>query len=103
MDVLGSASFILQNEALTQNRLATDVYALASGLRVRSAADDPSGYTIHESLDTKIAGLQQSVTNVQTGSNLLQVAENALGNITGVLQRIRSLIVEANSDINSSS
>jgi flagellin len=103
MDVLGSASFVLQNEALTQNRLATDVYALASGLRVRSAADDPSGYTIHESLDTKIAGLQQSVTNVQTANNLMQVAESALSNVTTILQRIRSLIVESNSDINSQS
>src|SRR5215469_8926314 len=101
MDVLGSASFVLQNEALTQNRLAKDVNALASGLRVRSAADDPSGYTIHESLDTKIAGLQQSVTNVQTANNLLNVAESALSNVTSILQRIRSLVVESNSDINS--
>jgi len=101
MDVLGSASFVLQNEALTQNRLAKDVNALATGLRVRSAADDPSGYTIHESLDTKIAGLQQSVTNVQTATNLLNVAESALSNVTTILQRIRSLIVESNSDINS--
>lgn len=101
MDVLGSASFILQNEALTQNRLATDVNALASGLRVRSAADDPSGYTISSSIDDKVAGLQQSVTNVQTANNLLNVAEAALSNVTSILQRIRSLIVESNSDINS--
>ncbi|MBV8582427.1 MAG: flagellin [Candidatus Eremiobacteraeota bacterium] len=101
MDVLGSASFILQNEALTQNRLATDVNALASGLRVNSASDDPSGYTIHETIDTKVAGLQQSVTNVQTANNLLNVAEAALSNVESILQRIRSLVVEANSDVNS--
>jgi flagellin len=103
MDVLGSASFVLQNEALTQNRLAKDVNALASGLRVSSASDDPSGYTIHESLDTKVAGLQQSVTNVQTANNLLNVAEAALSNVTSILQRIRTLIVEANTDVSSQS
>lgn len=103
MDVLGSASFVLQNEALTQNRLATDVNALATGLRVRSAADDPSGYTIAQTIQTKAAGLQQSVTNVQTANNLLNVADGALSNIQLLLQRVRSLTVEANSDINSSS
>ncbi|HTX58776.1 MAG TPA: flagellin [Verrucomicrobiae bacterium] len=101
MDVLGSASFVLQSEALTQNRLATDVNALATGLRVRSAADDPSGYTIAQNLQSKAAGLQQSVTNVQTANNLLNVADGALSNIESILQRIRSLVVEANSDINS--
>jgi flagellin len=103
MDVLGSASFVLQNEALTQNRLATDVRALASGLRVSSAVDDPSGYTIASTIHTKVAGLQQSVTNVQTATNLLNVADGALANIENVLQRVRSLIVESNSDLNSSS
>jgi flagellin len=101
MDVLGSASFVLQNEALTQNRLATDVNALASGLRVSSASDDPSGYAIAQSLKTKVAGLQQSVTNVQTGSNLLNVADGALSSIESILQRIHSLVIESNSDINS--
>ena len=103
MDVLGSSPFVLQNEALTQNRLATDVNALASGLRVRSASDDPSGYAIAETIQTKAAGLQQSVTNVQTASNLLDVADGALSNIQAILQRIRSLAVESNSDINSQS
>jgi flagellin len=103
MDVLASASFVLQNEALTQNRLGSDVNALATGLRVRSAVDDPSGYAIAQNLKAKTAGLQQSVTNVQTANNLLSVADGALNSIQLILQRIRSLTVEANSDINSQS
>jgi flagellin len=101
MDVLGSASFVLQNEALTQNRLATDVNALASGLRVSSAVNDPSGYAIGATIHSKIAGLQQSVTNVQTANNLLNVADGALNSVELILQRIRSLAVESNSDFNS--
>jgi flagellin len=103
MDVLASASFVLQNEALTQNRLTNDVNALATGLRVRSAVDDPSGYTIAQTLSTKVLGLQAAVTNTQTANNLLNVADGALSSIQSVLQRIRSLVVEANSDINSES
>lgn len=103
MDVLASASFVLQNEALTQNRLTSDVNALATGLRVRSAVDDPSGYTISQTINTKVAGLQAAVTNVQTAHNLLNVADGALASIQLILQRVRSLTVEANSDINSES
>ena len=101
MDVLGSASFVLQNEALTQNRLATDVNALASGLRVNSASDDPSGYAVAQNLNSKVSGLQQSVTNVQTANNLLNVADGALASIESILQRVHSLVVESNSNINS--
>jgi flagellin len=101
MDVLGSAGPVLQNQALTQNRLANDVNALASGLRVRSASDDPSGYAIAQTIQTKVLGLQQSVTSVQTANNLLNVADGALNSIELILQRIRSLVVESNSGINS--
>lgn len=103
MDVLESGAYVLQNEALTQNRLLSDSSALATGLRVRSAADDPSAYAIGQTIQTKVAGLQQSVTNVQIGNNLLNVVDGALTNIQSLLQRIRSLTVEARSDINSSS
>jgi flagellin len=101
MDVLGSAGPVLQNQALTQDRLLNDVNALATGLRVRSASDDPSGYAIAQTIQTKVAGLQQSVTNVQTANNLLNVADGALNSIELILQRIRSLVVESNSDVNS--
>jgi flagellin len=101
MDVLGSASFVLQDETLAQGRFTNDVDALATGLRVRDASDDPGGYAIAQSIQAKVAGLQQSVTNVQTANNLLNVADGALSNAESILQRVRSLVVEARSDINS--
>ncbi len=52
-------------------------------------------------MQSKINGLQQSVENVQTGTNLLTVADGAAATIQGILQRIDSLIIESNSDINS--
>lgn len=101
MDVLGSVGSVLRNFSLTQNNMQKDVRALASGLRVQSAADDPSGLAISQSLQSKVNGLQQSVQNVQTANNLLQVADGALSSVQQILQRIRSLTVEARSDINS--
>jgi flagellin len=101
MDVLGSASFVLQNETLAQDRFTNDVDALASGLRVRDASDDPGGFAIAQTLQAKIAGLQQASTNVQTATNVLNVASGALGSVENILQTVRSLVVEARSDINS--
>ncbi|MDP9025104.1 MAG: flagellin [Candidatus Eremiobacteraeota bacterium] len=102
MNVLGGADNVLLNFNRNQQNEATSVRRLASGLRIQSAADDPSGLTISESLKTNITGLQQSVNNVQTAGNLLNVVDNALNSVVGILQRIRSLTVESRSDINSS-
>ena len=101
MDVLASAGLVLRNLSLTQNKLGTDVHALATGLRVNSAADDPSGYAIAQTIQSRVNGLQQSVQNVQTANNLLNVVDGALSNVELILQRVRSLVVEARSDINS--
>lgn len=101
MDVLGSTGQILRNLSIVQNNLSSDTRALASGLRVQSAADDPSGLAIAETVQSKVAGLQQSVNNVQTAGNLLNVADAALNSVQSILRRIRSLVVESRSDLQS--
>jgi|GEM_PF-714339 len=102
MDVLGGVGQVLLNLSLTQKKEQTDIRALASGLRVDSAVDDPSGYGIAQRLQTQVNGFQQAVQNVQTANNALAVANGALTTITLILQRIRSLVVESRSDLNSS-
>jgi flagellin len=94
---------VLLNFERNQQDLAKTTSQLSSGLRIQSAADDPSGLAIAENLTTKVNGLQQSVNNVQTAHNLLDVADGALAETQTILQRIRSLIVESRSDINSQS
>src|SRR5579863_8159595 len=86
-----------------QKALGTLTTQLSSGLRINSAADDPSGLAIATNLQTQVAGFQQAVQNVQNANNAAQVAEGALQTTTEILQRIRSLAVEAASDINSNS
>ena len=103
MDLLGSASFVLRNLDVTQINKERDVRALASGLRVQSASDDPSGLAISQTIQAKVDGLQQSVQNVQNANNAMNLAESTLGQVTTVLQRIRTLIVESRSDLNSGS
>jgi flagellin len=84
-----------------QNQLQNTVTQLSTGLRINTAADDPSGLAIATNLQTQADGFNQAVSNVQNANNAAQVALGALTSETNILQRIRSLAVEAASDINS--
>ena len=99
MDVRGLADLALSAGLTTQQSLANDTRRLASGLRVNTAADDPSGLAIAETLASRVAGLDQGVHEIQNASNALTVAEGAMSSIGQILQRMRALVVEARSDL----
>jgi flagellin len=86
-----------------QAQLQNTVTQLSTGLRINTAADDPSGLAIATNLQTQADGFNQAVSNVQNANNAAQVGLGALTSETNILQRIRSLAVEAASDINSNS
>jgi flagellin len=103
---LSIANNLLANSAsLNLNRnqasLSTAVTRLSSGLRINTAADDPSGLAIAESLQSQVNGFDQGARNVQDATNAAQVAEGALQTTTDILQRVRTLAVEGASDITS--
>ena len=84
-----------------QESLKNTVTQLSSGLRINTAADDPSGLAIATNLQTQVDAFNQASSNVQNANNAAQVALGALTTTTNILQRIRNLAVEAASDINS--
>lgn len=92
---------VLYNFDRNQSELSNLSKQLASGLRINSAADDPSGYAIATSIQTISQGLDQGQHSVQEANNMLTVADGATETVTEILQRMRSLAVEANSTINS--
>jgi flagellin len=101
------ANNLLANTALfnlnkNQTTLGNLVKQLSSGLRVNTAADDPSGLGIAENLQAQVNGFDTAVRNVQDASNAANVADGALSSVTDILQRVRSLAIEASSDITSS-
>ena len=102
MNVQIGADDVLLNLDRNQRAFEKTVSQLSSGLRINSAADDPSGNAIATNLTSKVGGLQQAVNNVQNGVNALNVANGALKAAQDILVRINNLLVEANSDINSS-
>ncbi len=101
MNVQIGADDVLLNLDRNQRAFEKTVSQLSSGLRINSAADDPSGNAIVTNLTSKVGGLQQAASNVQNGVNALNVANGALQATQNMLIRINNLLVEANSDINS--
>ena len=101
MDVLSLSGVALNASLKTQNALQTETERLSSGLRVNTAADDPSGLAIAETLQTKVAGLDEGSQELQTANNALTVADGALSTISDILQRMRQLVVEARNGLQS--
>jgi flagellin len=96
----------LANQALlnlnrNQGQLGKLVNQLSSGLRVNTAADDPSGLAIAVNLQDQSAGFDTANLNVQDATNAANVADGALSTVTTILQRVRSLAIEAANTITS--
>ena len=83
-----------------QGQLTTTYQRLSSGLRINSAKDDAAGLQISSRLTTQINGLNQGNRNASDGVAFAQTAEGAMDEITGMLQKIRTLAVQANNGTN---
>ena len=68
---------------------------LASGLRINSAKDDAAGLQISNRLTCQIDGLKQGNRNANDGIALCHTMEGALDETTSMLQRIRTLALQA--------
>ncbi len=85
----------------TTEQLTNEARQLASGLRINSAADDPSGLAISQSLTARVNGFERAQSNVQSAADAVNVADGALASVTDILTRIRTLAVEASSSVES--
>ena len=77
------------------NNLNVSYQRLSSGLRINSSKDDAAGLQISDRLTSQINGLNQGNRNANDGIALAQTIEGALDETTNMLQRIRTLAVQA--------
>ncbi len=89
----------LANSTLALN---TSYQRLSSGLRINSSKDDAAGLQISDRLTSQINGLNQGNRNANDGIALAQTIEGALDETTNMLQRIRTLAVQAANGTNTS-
>lgn len=76
---------------------------LSSGKRINSAKDDAAGLQIASRMTSQINGLSQGNRNANDGIALTQTIEGAMDEMTTMLQRIRTLSVQAANGTNTSS
>ena len=83
-----------------QNSLTTTYQRLSSGLRINSAKDDAAGLQIADRLTSQINGLNQGNRNAADGIALAQTIEAGMDEISGMLQKMRTLTVQASNGTN---
>lgn len=88
MQSMNSLSVINEKISMHQLRLAT-------GKRINSASEDPAGYQLAKSLETRRRGLEASLQNVSQAKNVMNVAEGGYQNIMDILQTIKEKATQA--------
>lgn len=83
------------------NQLTTTYQRLSSGMRINSAKDDAAGLQIADRLTSQINGLNQGNRNANDGIALVQTMEGAMDEMSNMLQKIRTLAVQAANGTNS--
>jgi flagellar hook-associated protein 3 FlgL len=96
---ISSATFrndaVAQMDAL-QAAMGQTQQDLSTGLKVRTAADDPTGMAQVNQMNMEVAASAQYVTNSNTVQANLQLEGQALTDAANILQNANSLAVEAN-------
>ena len=80
---------------VNNDRLAQSVERISSGIRINRGSDDAAGLAISEALRSDIRAMRQAVRNSNDGISLINIAEGALNEQSGILIRLRELASQA--------
>jgi len=80
---------------VNNQRLATSIERISTGIRINKGADDAAGLAISEGLRSDIRALKQATRNANDGISLINVTEGALNEQSGILIRLRELASQA--------
>jgi flagellin len=83
---------------ITENAVSDSMAKLSSGFRINRAADDAAGLGIANKLRADIRSMTQASRNAEQANSLLQIAEGSTSGIQTMLERIKELATQANSD-----
>ena len=93
-----TAASLAANSLTKNDRLMNDAMErLSTGKRINNAGDDAAGLAITSRMTTHIDGLEQAARNANDAIGMIQVADGALSEMTGILQRMREISVQASS------
>lgn len=78
-----------------QDRLLKSLEKLSSGSKVNRASDGAAALIISEQMRAQISGVKQAIDNSEAAVGMVQTAEGALNEISGLLIKVRQLAVHA--------
>lgn len=92
------ANFTNRQMGINNKSISKNTEKLASGYKINRSADDAAGLAISEKMRGQIRGLKRAARNTEEGMNFCQVADGAMQELEGIIQRIRELSVQSAND-----
>jgi flagellin len=83
-----------QNLNQAQAALSMSFDKLSSGYRINSAADDAAGLAISENMRAQVRSYAVAERNANDAISMAQTAEGALGQVSGIVTRMRELAMQ---------
>lgn len=87
----------------TNGVIQSNTQKIASGLRINSAQDDASAYTISMSMSAEARSLAQANQNTQTSNAMMSVANGAIGSSVANLSTLKEKLLKAANGTNNDS
>lgn len=84
-----------RNISQTGKALQSNFAKLSTGQRINTAGDDAAGLAISERMKSQIRSMSQAERNSNDGISLLQTAEGAMNENSGILTRMRELAMQS--------
>ena len=82
----------------TNKNLGLAMARLSAGKRVVSARDDAASLAIGSRLQSEVSAQQQAYRNAGQAASMLRVADGGMSGVNDILNRMKSLSVQASSD-----
>jgi flagellin len=93
------ASLNAQRSMATNTReMQKSMAQISTGSRITKAGDDAAGLAISENLKAQVRSLGQASRNANDGISMIQTAEQAMGEVSNIVTRLRELGIQAGSD-----
>jgi len=82
----------------TESSMGKNMERLSSGFRINHASDDAAGLSIANRLRTNVRSLTVASRNVSEARAMVTVAEGAVNQVEGIVERMKELATQAASD-----
>lgn len=93
-----AANVAHRNLTMTDQAASDSLAKLSIGKRVVSARDDAASMAIGSRMSSELGGLKQGVVNAGQANSMLQIADGAMGTVSDILTRMKTLAIQSGSE-----